>query len=393
MGHLSQRAGLPRRRRCAWRVRAACAIGLVLTLAATVQAQTRYVYDAAGRLVGAIDAQGRATIYDYDEVGNIVAIRRADVGAGVSVTYVNPTAGLPGQVVEIFGSGFALLAAQNQVVFNGAAAQIVSATATRLTMTVPVGATTGPISVTTPFGSAQSPAPFVIPTMTVAPLAATVPLGRQRQFISNVTGTSDRRATWTVAGIVGGSPIVGTITGDGLYSAPVEWPPATAVEIGARSVAFPQLFVTAAVLIDPPNASVVATPVDIRVTRPGMGDASGLSRNLIVATPPFISAVRPAFTDIGGLPLNPTVAQPPFISFVRPALGDGGGLGLNTIAATPPFISFVRPGIGDAGGLGMNVIVAIPPFINLTLPGTGSAGGLADGVTVAQPPDVRVRRP
>jgi hypothetical protein len=51
---------------------------------------------------------------------------------------------------------------ENSVTFNGVAATVTSATATKITTTVPVGATTGPIAITTPAGSAVSSTPFVV---------------------------------------------------------------------------------------------------------------------------------------------------------------------------------------------------------------------------------------
>jgi YD repeat-containing protein len=79
---------------------------LLLIPSHTFAQEVRYIYDAAGRLIAVIDAQGRATIYDYDETGNLLAVRRPDVTTTVAITYVNPNAGLAGDVVDIFGVGF-----------------------------------------------------------------------------------------------------------------------------------------------------------------------------------------------------------------------------------------------------------------------------------------------
>lgn len=347
----------------------ALAVALLMSTGTAVRAQqTRYIYDAAGRLIGVIDAQGHATVYEYDEVGNLLAIRRPAVSDAVVITYVNPAAGLSGDRVDIFGVGFSAVASQNQVAFNGIAAPVVAASATRLTVTVPGAATTGVITVSTPSGAATSPAPFRIPTITIAPLTAVVPLGRQRQFAISLAGLTDRRATWSVAGIAGGNPAIGTIDQDGLYTAPADWPATQIVEIQARSVAFPGLAASATVAIVPPSASVVAAPVDIRVTRVGIGEPGGLPANVVVASPSYVTAVRPALADPGGLALNTTIAPPSFITVVRPVFGDSGGLGLNVFVGAPPFIVISRPGSGDGE--------TQPP-----------------NVTVATPPDVRVRRP
>jgi hypothetical protein len=139
--------------------------------------------------------------------------------------------------------------------------------------------------------------------------------------------------------------------------------------------------------------TVIATPVDIRVTRPGIGDPNGLPLNLTVAPPSFITLVRPGIGEIGGIGLNVAIAPPPFISVVRPGLGEAGGVGLNVTAASPPLITLVRPGIGDTGGIGLNVTIAPPPFISVVRPALGEAGGVGLNVTAASPPFIDVTLP
>jgi YVTN family beta-propeller protein len=80
---------------------------------------------------------------------------------GPRISFVNPSAGLPGSVVTIVGSGFDNLASNNSVVFtNTPATHILSASSTRITASVPNGASAGPITLTTPLNSAISPRPF-----------------------------------------------------------------------------------------------------------------------------------------------------------------------------------------------------------------------------------------
>jgi YD repeat-containing protein len=348
-----------------------------------------------GRLIGAVDPQGRITVYEYDEVGNLLAVRRPEPQGAVAITYVNPGIGPSGTSVEIFGAAFSAVPTANQVRFNGTPASVLTASTTRLVTQVPAAATTGPIAVTTPLGSAVSPSAFIVPHITISPTQISIITGKQRQFTATITESGDARMTWGVNGTLGGDATVGRITLDGLYTAPAEDAqfPAT-VQVQATSVAFATLSAQATVAIfPPPPSAVVARPIDIRVVRPGSGDPGGLASNLTVATPPWISLVRPGTGDPGGLGLNLTVARPPFLSLVRPGTGDPGGLGLNLTMARPPFLSLVRPGTGDPGGLGLNLSLARPPFISLVLPGTGEAGGLSSNITVARPPDIQVERP
>ena len=78
----------------------------------------------------------------------------------------------------------------------------------------------------------------------VRPLDVLVALGDTARFEAIVLGTADTRVTWSVEIPGGGSPgdDYGSITRDGLYTAPFELPfPATAV-IKATSVADPKRY-------------------------------------------------------------------------------------------------------------------------------------------------------
>lgn len=136
---------------------------LLLTVARTVQSSNDivYVYDELGRLVAVIDTAGETAVYSYDSVGNLLSISRYN-STVVSVIEFTPKRGVVGTPVTIYGTAFSTTASQNTVTFNGVAATIISATATRITTTVPAGATTGPIAVTAPGGSATSTVSFVV---------------------------------------------------------------------------------------------------------------------------------------------------------------------------------------------------------------------------------------
>ena len=63
--------------------------------------------------------------------------------------------------------------------------------------------------------------------VTIAPTSASVATGTTKAFVATVTNTSDTSVSWQVNGTTGGDPTVGTISTDGLYSAPAN-PPSTA---------------------------------------------------------------------------------------------------------------------------------------------------------------------
>jgi YD repeat-containing protein len=93
---------------------AALSIGaLLLTLGPAAAADVLYVYDAMGRLVGVVDAQGNAARYAYDSVGNLLGVSRVnatDLPGSVGITLVAPGKGKVGDTVRLFGKGFSATA-------------------------------------------------------------------------------------------------------------------------------------------------------------------------------------------------------------------------------------------------------------------------------------------
>ncbi|HEX5107374.1 MAG TPA: IPT/TIG domain-containing protein [Vicinamibacterales bacterium] len=191
-------------------VSAASLLGLPNAFAQGVQ----YVYDDAGRLISVTDPTGDTAIYQYDPVGNVLSITRTS--SAVQVLYVSPPEGSVGATVTIFGTGFSAVPSQNSVAFNGTAATVTASTSTQIQTTVPVGATTGLINITTPSGSASTPTPFTVipsqaptvttfaPTIGVTGTAITVngsnfdPLASRNKAFVNVRLTAIDTATSTV---------------------------------------------------------------------------------------------------------------------------------------------------------------------------------------------------
>jgi YD repeat-containing protein len=130
------------------------------SLTAFPAGDVEYVYDELGRLVGVITTAERV-IYTYDDVGNLLSISRGS-SSQVSIIEFTPNNGPAGTTVTIYGTAFSTTPSENTVTFNGAAASVTSATATQIVTQVPVDATTGPISVTTPAGTAVSSTPFIL---------------------------------------------------------------------------------------------------------------------------------------------------------------------------------------------------------------------------------------
>jgi len=262
---------------------AALVIAIVLAAASSAYAQggtTRYVYDDNGRLRAVIAPSGEANIYEYDAAGNFTAIRRNMANTLEALDFY-PREGAPGTQVTIIGTGFG--AGVNAVAFNGTAAQIVSANAPVVVVTVPSGATTGPISVTTPGGTATTALPFTVGGINVTPLAVTVQSEQTIQFTATVVLSGDQSVVWSVDGIEGGSSTVGTITAAGLYTAPRLLPsqPSVVFLIRATSVVAPSVVGVARVTVQNPEflqfAYTAAVSVRRQTIEPSPAIAAGIS--------------------------------------------------------------------------------------------------------------------
>ncbi|MFL6138987.1 MAG: beta strand repeat-containing protein, partial [Frankiaceae bacterium] len=122
-----------------------------------------YSYDAAGRLAGVVDPAGTTARYGYDAAGNVTGVTNLGAPA-LSVLSFVPAQGAVGTSVTISGGPFATTPSANTVKFNGTVATVQSATVHQLVATVPSGATSGTISVTTSAGTATSASSFTLTT-------------------------------------------------------------------------------------------------------------------------------------------------------------------------------------------------------------------------------------
>ena len=120
-------------------------VAMTLPVAAALAAARQYLYDDLGRLVLVMNGNGAAIVYAHDENGNVLSITR---WSGVAIASFSPTSGTVGTPITIVGHGFDPDAADNAVLIGGVAATVTSATPTQLVVTIPSGATSGPISVT-----------------------------------------------------------------------------------------------------------------------------------------------------------------------------------------------------------------------------------------------------
>jgi uncharacterized repeat protein (TIGR03803 family) len=113
--------------------------------------------DPGGTLLQATDGNIYGTTY-YGGASDNGTIFRLSMGLGPFVKTVSAS-GQVGDTVMILGTN---LTGSTSVTFNGMAAEFTVVSATEITATVPTGATTGPVQVTTPSGTLSSNVVFQV---------------------------------------------------------------------------------------------------------------------------------------------------------------------------------------------------------------------------------------
>lgn len=125
--------------------------------------------------------------------GTATSATNFTVLTGPTITGFTPTSGPVGTAVTISGLNFDAVAANNQAKFNEKPAIIASAMTTSITTTVPQGATTGAITVTTARGTGASAQAFTVTVQDFAlsalPTPLLLPASGQGSLAVTLTGT------------------------------------------------------------------------------------------------------------------------------------------------------------------------------------------------------------
>lgn len=336
---------------------------------------SRYVYDNNGRLHAVISPNGEAAIYEYDAAGNITAIRR-NTASLLEVLGFSPLEGIPGTQVTIVGTGFG--GGVSAVAFNGTTAQIVSVNAPVVIVTVPDGATTGLITVTTPQGSTNTSQPFTLKGIKVTPAVTSVNSSQTKQFSATIFPANvSQSVTWSVNDIDGGISTVGTISPTGLYTAPASGL-FSSLTVRARSVADPNLFEDAVVMVGAIDlattiASVGASVLVRRQPLPESTAIAAVGASVLVQRQPV-----PESTAIAATGLSVLATKSPYISAISPSqVARGTAVTVTINGANLTGVNTIRLSNGsggvDANITGSNINVAVNGT-SLTATLTVSAG-------------------
>ena len=182
--------------------------------------------------------------------------------------------------------------------------------------------------------------------VTVAPTTATVRTGNQQPFTATVTGALNLSVTWTVNGIAGGNSTIGTIAGNGAYTAPLVLPTPNTVTVTATSVEDPTKSGSATVTLEnaiPVISSVTPTTLTANTQFEMTVNGTGFTPGSIV--------------DLGSMALSTTFIAPTQLAAV-------GAPTLAQVGTVP--VTVVNPDPGGSTSAPFNVQV-VGPNSNITV--------------------------
>jgi YD repeat-containing protein len=341
------------------RVLRALSVALVCLAGPVGAATLVYIYDELGRLVAEIDPAAETTLYEYDAAGNILAVSRGASSAFRLIGF-SPAHGKPGDTVTIYGSGFVADLGQNQVTFNGAPAMVTSASANTLVVTVPAGATTGPITLSNPSGSGATARPFLV---VFPPVIASVnPSSVSRGAVTRITISGEHLLTGRAVSFEQPGFAARVVPGTSDTELAVDLTVAATVPLGA----FPFSLSNDA-------GSTHSGSVTVSVSTSLLGDVTTVTRTLSVHRPVAEPNAAPGTSmSVSRVPISVQMPEP-----------DLGPIG-NAMSVTPLTVSVHLPTLiaGAPAGNAMSV-TPLPVSVHLPVAIPGAPPG--DSMTVTQP--------
>jgi uncharacterized protein (DUF1800 family) len=122
-------------------------------------------------------------------------------------------------------------------------------------------------------------------SIVITPAPASLTAGMTQQFTATVTGTANHSVNWLVNGTLGGSPVVGTISAAGLYTAPKSPPNPPTIGIKAQSVADTTKIATIDMKINSLPIVIAVSPlnatVNLAATRQYTATVTGTSNTAV----------------------------------------------------------------------------------------------------------------
>jgi uncharacterized protein (DUF1800 family) len=316
---------------------------------------------AGGSLTtGTISPTGLFTAPEFPPTPNSITITATETtdstkSGSSAVTLQNPTPQITALApmtipigaftLTITGAHFAQGATVN---FGSLALSTTRISSTQLTATgTATNAQVGPVSISvsnpTPGGAISGGINALVKgngsLVSVAPGTGNVRAGSTQLFTATVTGMSNNGVSWSVNGIPGGNDTVGTIIGNGNYSAPLAVPAANNITVTATSVMDSTLSGNAAItLLNPMPVLTTVTP-------------SSVTTGAFTLTLTGSGFVNGAVVNFGATPLATT--------FVSSTQLTATGTALATQAGNVS-VTVTNPNPGSAVSAARTVLVTVP---------------------------------
>lgn len=169
-------------------------------------------------------------------------------------------------------------------------------------------------------------------TVSVSPTTASLFFGQQQSFTATVTGTTNTAVTWAVNNVSGGNSAFGTITAQGLYTAPQILPSSPTLTISATSQAQSSASGTATVSLESdiqvtltPATASVATGATQQFTAQVKGTgspATAVTWSLTGSACPSACGTLNTNGNTATYTAPPSVPAPPAVSVVATSVAD-----------------------------------------------------------------------
>jgi hypothetical protein len=233
-------------------------------------------------------------------------------------------------------------------------------------------------------------------SVTVSPNQVVLATGGQQQFTASVSGTANTSVTWSVSGIgcVNGS--CGSITGNGLYTAPATVPQFAAITITATSVADPTKSGSALLVVQSASSvSVSIVPKTPQVATGGQLQFSATvtgSTNTAVTWSVFgagCSGLACGMITSSGLYIAPTtLPSPPNVVIKATAVADPSASAstvLTVVAGASVSISPPSPQIKPGAQLQFTATVtgSSSSLVIWSISGSGCAGSACGSISAS----------
>ena len=229
-------------------------------------------------------------------------------------------------------------------------------------------------------------------SVSVSPATATVLVGQQQRFVAFVAGTTITGVTWHLVGAACGSSACGTLTPDGVYTAPATLPSPAQVTVAATSVADPSKSGFAVVTVALPVAvSVSPASVQVNAGTQKQFTASVVNTNNTAVTWSLsgsgCSGAACGTISSSGLYTAPSsVPSPPQVTVTATSVADSTKSSSAVVTVIPPIAVTISPSTaqvltGSHQQFTANVANTGNTSVTWSLSGSGCSGSACGSIS------------